>query len=176
MHYIFHLPFPIVYRIYILLSATCLEIVFKYNLIIAVILSQWYKSSLKTISYCDHIQNIRRYLFLLLSFGVLEHKIGISFHDGTCRKIIWWLQLNCIFVITIKGTGEEPKRLRWIAFSFSNLMAFSLLSILVCHRSRFEGIYYPHQYSVYDLKPINNTQTGHWQFRDHHMQRLKGAA
>lgn len=30
------------------------------------------------------------------------------------------------FVITIKGTGEEPKRLRWMAFSFSNLMAFFL--------------------------------------------------
>lgn len=30
------------------------------------------------------------------------------------------------FVITIKGTGEEPKHLRWMAFSFYNLMAFFL--------------------------------------------------
>lgn len=47
--------------------------------------------------------------------------------DG-CNSIVY-------FVITIKGTGEEPKRLRWMAFSFSNLMAFCLLSVLVCQGS-----------------------------------------
>lgn len=30
------------------------------------------------------------------------------------------------FVITIKGTGEEPKSLRWMDFSFSNLIVFVL--------------------------------------------------
>lgn len=35
------------------------------------------------------------------------------------------------FVITIKGTGREPDHLRWMGFSFSNLMALSPLSVLV---------------------------------------------
>lgn len=56
--------------------------------------------------------------------------------DG-CNSIVY-------FVITIKGTGEEPKRLRWMAFSFSNFMAFSLLSVLVCQGSKPVGILYPH--------------------------------
>jgi len=34
-----------------------------------------------------------------------------------CNSIVY-------FVITIKGTGEEPKSLGWMAFSFFNLMAF----------------------------------------------------
>ena len=40
--------------------------------------------------------------------------------DG-CNSIVY-------FVITIKGTGKEPKTLRWMAFSFSNLMAFFFFS------------------------------------------------
>lgn len=59
-----------------------------------------------------------------------------KYFDG-CNSIVY-------FVITIKGSGEEPKSLRWMAFSFSNLMAFSLLSALVCQCSKSGGIYSPH--------------------------------
>lgn len=90
--------------------------------------------------------------------------------DG-CNSIVY-------FVITIKGTGEEPKRLRWMAFSFSNLMAFSLLSLLVCQSSKSGGILLPtsilYFYTQYALwrkwtcskVPINNIRTEYRQVRE----------
>lgn len=36
------------------------------------------------------------------------------------------------FVITIKGTGEEPKSLRWMDFSFFNLIVFLLGLFFFC--------------------------------------------
>lgn len=88
--------------------------------------------------------------------------------DG-CNSIVY-------FVITIKGTGEEPKHLRWMTFSFSNLMAFSLLSVLVCQSSKSGGIYHQHRYSsaqymfwrkwMCSKVPINSIQAEYWQDRD----------
>jgi len=59
-------------------------------------------------------------------------------------------------VIIIKGTGEEPRSLRWVAFSFSILMAFSLPSVVFCQDSKSGGIYqtHPHSKTVY-LKEMN---------------------
>lgn len=61
---------------------------FKYNVIIPVIFSHS-DLSVQSKQYHNHIENVISSLFyLLLSFRVLEHKIGISFHDGTGRKIV----------------------------------------------------------------------------------------
>lgn len=40
---------------------------------------------------------------------------------GGCNSVVY-------FVIALKGTGEEPKTLRWVDFSFSNLIVFFFFS------------------------------------------------
>lgn len=41
-----------------------------------------------------------------------------------CNSVIY-------FIITLKGTGEEPESLRWMDFSFSNLIVFCFVFCLV---------------------------------------------
>lgn len=75
--------------------------------------------------YHNHIENVISSLFICCclsecwSIKLEYHSVMVlaekSF-DG-CNSIVY-------FVITIKGTGKEPESLRWVAFSFSNLMAF----------------------------------------------------
>lgn len=41
-----------------------------------------------------------------------------------CHSVIY-------FLIALKGTGEEPESLRWMDFSFSNLIVFFVLFFLL---------------------------------------------
>lgn len=120
---------------------------FKYNAIITVIFSHS-DLSVHSKQYNNHIENIIRFLFFICCCLSGHWSIKLEYHsmialaekqfDG-CNSIVY-------FVITIKGTGEEPESLRWMAFSFSNLMAFSLPSVPVCQSSKSGGIYQPHPY------------------------------
>lgn len=107
--------------------------------------------------------------YLLLSFRVLEQKIGRTVHDGTGREIVWWLQLNCIFCNYYKRYWERTKEFLdgWL-FSFSNLMAFFAISpglskqevwsrllatLILKHTAYFIGNY------LCSKVPINKIQT-----------------
>lgn len=115
-------------------------ILFKYNVIISVI--SFFDLSGHSKQYHNHIEYIISFIFICCCLSGYW-SIKLEYHsmmvlaeksfDG-CNSIVY-------FVITIKGTREEPKRLRWMAFSFSNLMAFSLLSVFVCQGSNSGGIY-----------------------------------
>ena len=108
---------------------------------------------------------------MLLSFRVLEHKIGRTVHDGTGREIVWWLQLNCIFCNYYKRYWERTKEfldgwlfhfLIWWIFSLSVLVcqgrksgAVLLATLILKHTAYFIGNY------LCSKVPINKIQTEH---------------
>lgn len=97
---------------------------FKYNVIIPVIFSHS-DLSVHSKQYRNHIENVISSLFICCCLSGYW-SIKLEYHSMMVRAEKSFDGCNSIvyFVITIKGTGEEPKHLRWMAFSFSNLMLF----------------------------------------------------